>query len=97
MFGKDPEKYGYHFGDSFHNWQNKHMNFTEANDHATRLIASTAHKNTLQTFTKMRLHNLGYDAFKTKFSMVDYINMMDDVTMRLQLKKQNYLNRLMAI
>jgi Radical SAM superfamily len=100
VFGGDPKKYGYTFenGGNRMNWRNEHMDFNKATEIANRIRQSTAHKATINSWTHMRLQNLGLSEEEIdKLSVLDYNNKLNEFhTMKLT-KQLKYFEQLMQI
>ena len=101
LFGEDPAKYGYTFeqgSSQILNWKNSEMNFDEAVQIVTEIRNNTKHKCKLNTWSHMRLQNIGYteseiDSMNTE----TYLSTMSTIAERMTLKKDSYFLHLMAL
>lgn len=100
IFGQDPSKYGYHFkkNESRMQWYNDEMSFSEASDIATRIRESTMHVSRINSWSNMRLQNLGYSKKDVDNMYVkDYIDAADSIHMKKLSKKDLYFKTLLGI
>jgi radical SAM superfamily enzyme YgiQ (UPF0313 family) len=104
LFGQDPSKYGYTIDDTdpvighFLNWKNNNMTFVEAIKIANDIKDNTNHVCKINSWTHMRLRNLGYNDTEIKSMTIDsYLLNMPDVLKRTQTKKDTYFAHLMSL
>ena len=100
MFGQDPGKYGYHFvkNESLMQWHNPEMNFSDAVEIATHIRNVTMDRARINSWSHMRLQNLGYSETEVDAMRVrDYFNSMDTVQMKKMSRKDLYLENLLNL
>jgi hypothetical protein len=99
MFGMNPGKYGYQFNDTWDlNWTNNDMNFKEAIEIAKHLRTVTEQKSKINSWTHMRLQNVGYTEKEVdNMNVRAFLNNLDVIKSRVMSKKDIYYNHLMSL
>jgi hypothetical protein len=100
MFGQDPGKYGYHFNrsESRMQWHNSEMNFADAVEIATHIRNVTMSKARINSWSHMRLQNLGYSQAEVdSMTVQDYFDRMDAIQHKKLSRKDLYLESLLKL
>lgn len=100
MFGQDPGKYGYHFNrsESRMQWHNSEINFADAVEIATHIRNVTMSKARINSWSHMRLQNLGYSQTEVdSMTVQDYFDRMDAIQHKKLSRKDLYLESLLKL
>jgi radical SAM superfamily enzyme YgiQ (UPF0313 family) len=100
LFGQDPGRYGYTFDRNRGRteWINDQMTFTDALRRAAEIRRNTDHRCRINSWSHMRLQNLGYsEAEVDAWSVQSYFNQIDSTVARKLLRKDQYYQRLMSL
>ena len=100
MFGQDPGKYGYSFDrtKSRMSWKNNEMTFDDALTIAARIRNATDTRCRVNSWSHMRLQNLGYsEAEVDSWNVAQYFAQLDSVYDRKRSRKDQYYQKLMAL
>lgn len=100
MFGQDPEKYGYRFhkAESRMQWYNDEMSFSQAMEIANSIRNNTMKKARINSWSHMRLQNLGYSKQQIDDMYVqDYFDRIGEMQLKKIERKNLYLANLLAL